>query len=102
MVVVEKFMMLIYKLAALVQSDTTNLKSPDLGHITFDPSMIFDNQGIVISIVGYVIVFASLVFLYFVVSSLGRYFLKQQKKKLAEESGGKEYDESSFDVPGEI
>ena len=73
----------------------------ELNNVTFDPSLL-GSEGIVISIVGYVIVFVALVTLFFFITQMTRVLTAKQRKKLAET--GKEELASTDDlsVTGEV
>lgn len=95
----------------LANSDTVNIakdslqivstKVEELQEITFNPSAIFSQDGLFISIVGYLIVFMALVMLFLVFSNLAKILNKNVKKKLAAKGEAYEGEDSEFHISGE-
>jgi len=78
-------------------------QSNALNDIAFNPSNITDSGGILISVVGYVVVFAALVLLYYFfanITKLINYNLKRKLKSKGQETENIEVDDIS--VPGEV
>lgn len=94
---------------AIQNSDTLKTASQqaehvthELSNVTFDPSLL-GSQGIVISIVGYVIVFAALLSLFVFITQMTRVLVKQQRKKLAEKGDEQHLAaEDELSVTGEV
>ena len=61
-----------------------------LHKIGFDPNNIIENDGLLISVVGYVVVFLALLMLYIFFSNLTRFLIYRQRKRL--KGAGKESD----------
>lgn len=68
--------------------------------ITFDPNLISDGNGFQISVIGYLIVFSALLFLYIFFANLARIMKLKLRKKLKSE--GKETVENDLSMPGEV
>lgn len=75
-------------------------KEPTFNDISFSLENIFQNSGIEITIVGYIIVFASLALLYFVFSALAKALIAIQFKKTSK-SGSKAKTANELEVSGE-
>lgn len=67
----------------------------------FNISNIWHGNGIIISVVGYVVVFAALVFLYLFIMSLTRVLTNKQRKKLKAE-GHYAADSPDISISGEL
>jgi len=72
-----------------------------LREITFDPSNIIKGNGIIISIVGYSIVFVSLVLLWFFLAYLSKLLVLNQRRRL-KDIGHRAADNPDIHIPGEI
>lgn len=68
--------------------------------ITFDPSLIANGNGLLISVIGYVIVFLALLLLYLIFTNLTKLLHLKLRKKL--KAKGQETDTSDLSIPGEI
>ena len=68
--------------------------------ITFDPSLIANGDGFLISVIGYVIVFLALLFLYIIFANLTKLLHLKLRKKLKAE--GQETNTADLTIPGEI
>lgn len=78
-------------------------QSKALNEIAFNPSNIIESGGIVISVVGYVVVFAALVLLYYFFGNLTKLINYNVKRKLKAKGGEtEEVDTTDFSVPGEV
>ena len=66
----------------------------------FSLSNIVENNGIMITIVGYVIVFAALLFLYIIISNFQRVLLLRQRKKL-KKTGHRAADVDDLSISGD-
>ncbi len=53
-----------------------------LHKIGFDPNKIIENDGLLISVVGYVVVFLALLMLYIFFTNLTRFLIYRQRKRL--------------------
>ena len=65
--------------------------SASLNNVTFDPSRIVENDGLLITVVGYVVVFLALLFLFVIFSNVAKFLIARQKKRAEAKSGGKEF-----------
>lgn len=72
-----------------------------LAKISFDLSAI-DGFAITVTIVGYVIVFLSLAFMYYVYTLMPKIINMNIRQKLRRQGKHKEASEESLDVPGEV
>jgi len=72
-----------------------------LSNVTVDLSLL-GSEGFVISIVGYVIVFAALVLLYFFIVQMTKLLTKQQRKKLVEKGDELLAAKDDLSVTGEV
>ena len=68
--------------------------------ITFDPGLIANGNGVLISVIGYMIVFLALLFLYIIFANLTKLLHLQLRKKLKAE--GHETEGTDLTIPGEI
>lgn len=66
----------------------------------FSLSNIIENDGIMITVVGYLIVFVALLFLYLIISNFQKLLLLQQRKKL-KQSGHKAAEVDDLSISGE-
>ena len=73
-----------------------------LQNISFDPSSIISNNGLVISVVGYVVVFAALLVLYIAFANITRLLLLRQKMRLKSSGEKRELTRDELAVSGEI
>lgn len=73
----------------------------ELSNVTVDLSLL-GTEGIVISIVGYVIVFAALVLLYFFIVQMTKLLTRQQRKKLVEKGDEHLAAKDDLSVTGEV
>jgi len=73
-----------------------------LQNISFDPSNIISNNGIVISIVGYVVVFMALLLLYIAFANITRLLVLRQKMRLKLSGEKKELTHDELSLSGEI
>jgi len=71
-------------------------------NISFDISNIISNNGIAISVIGYVVVFAALVILYFAFANITRVLLLRQKMRLKLSGDKRELTRDELSVTGEI
>ncbi|MBI9072410.1 MAG: OadG family protein [Melioribacteraceae bacterium] len=71
-----------------------------LGEVTFDPSLI-GSQGVVVSIIGYVIVFIALMLLFFMIAQMSKAINYTVKKKLKSQ-GKDDASDEEFTLTGEI
>ena len=84
-----------------VQDTVTSAQGSDVfNKITFDIGLINNSDGFLISIVGYMIVFLALFFLYVIFSNLTRLLQTNVRKKL--QASGKEASHEDLSIPGEI
>jgi Na+-transporting methylmalonyl-CoA/oxaloacetate decarboxylase gamma subunit len=88
-----------------VLSDTlssASTQSQSLHKIGFDPNKIIENDGLLISVVGYVVVFLALLMLYIFFSNLTRFLIYRQRKRL--KGAGKESDlqKEKLSMTGEV
>ncbi len=67
----------------------------------FDLSNIWENNGILISVVGYVIVFVALVLLAFIITYFQKLLQLQQRKKL-KETGHRAADSDELSISGDV
>ncbi len=72
-----------------------------LAKISFDLSAI-DGFAITVTIVGYVIVFLALAFMYYVYTLMPKIINMNIRQKLRRQGKHQEADEESLDVPGEV
>ena len=73
----------------------------EIAKITFDFSAI-DGFAITVTLVGYGIVFAALVFMYFVYTLMPRLINMNIRQKLRRQGKLKEAEVESFEIPGEV
>lgn len=73
-----------------------------LNNVTFDPSRIVENDGLLITVVGYVVVFLALLFLFVIFSNVAKFLIARQKKRAEATSGGKEFTRDELTVSGEV
>jgi len=73
-----------------------------LQNLTFDPSKIISNDGLLISVVGYVVVFAALLILFIAVSNITRLLILRQKMRLKIKGDQLELTHDELSVSGEI
>lgn len=73
-----------------------------LNKLTFDISNVFDKDGILITVVGYVVVFIALFMLYLIFFNLSKFLIAQQRKKLKAEGSIKNGEQKEITVSGEI
>ena len=73
-----------------------------LQNLTFDPSRIISNDGLLISIVGYVVVFAALLILFIAISNITRLLILRQKMRLKLKGEQSEFTRDELSVTGEI
>ena len=73
-----------------------------LNNIGFDLNKIIENDGILISVVGYVVVFLALLMLYIFFSNLTRFLIYRQRKRL--KGAGKEsnFQKEKLSITGEV
>ena len=81
--------------AATVQDSVFN-------SIVFEPSRIIEQGGITISIIGYAVVFAALVILYFFFANVAKVMNYSVKKKLKDEGKETSSDNSEMGISGEV
>ncbi|MCF8259590.1 MAG: OadG family protein [Melioribacteraceae bacterium] len=72
-----------------------------LGEITFAPEKLLESNGLMISIVGYGIVFLALLLLYLFIRTLTKTLFTKQKKRLIAK-GESIHPEVDLSVPGEV
>ncbi|MFC2130225.1 OadG family protein [Bacteroidota bacterium] len=84
-----------------VQDSLSKVGSGVLREITFDPSNIIKGNGIMISIVGYSIVFVALVLLWFFLAYLSKLLVMNQRRRL-KDIGHRAADNPDIHIPGEI
>ena len=89
------------KVLADTLSSASN-QSQALHKIGFDPNAIIENDGLLISVVGYVVVFLALLMLYIFFSNLTRFLIYRQRKRL--KGAGKESDlhKEKLSMTGEV
>ncbi|UCH64892.1 MAG: OadG family protein [Ignavibacterium sp.] len=77
-------------------------QSQALHEIGFNPNNIIENDGLLISVVGYVVVFLALLMLYIIFSNLTRFLIFRQRKRL--KGAGKESDlqKEKLSMTGEV
>lgn len=68
--------------------------------IVFEPSRILQYDGVIITIVGYTIVFASLLILFFFIKNMTRFLTSKQYKRIMQE-GSDIKDKSELEISGE-
>ena len=73
-----------------------------LQNLTFDPSRIISNDGLLISVVGYVVVFAALLILFIAISNITRLLILRQKMRLKLKGEQSEFTRDELSVTGEI
>jgi Na+-transporting methylmalonyl-CoA/oxaloacetate decarboxylase gamma subunit len=73
-----------------------------LQNLTFDPSRIISNDGLLISVVGYVVVFAALLILFIAISNITRLLILRQKMRLKLRGEQSEFTRDELSVTGEI
>jgi len=73
-----------------------------LQNLTFDPSRIISNDGLLISVVGYVVVFAALLILFIAISNITRLLILRQKMRLKLIGEQSELTRDELSVSGEI
>jgi hypothetical protein len=73
-----------------------------LQNITFDPSKIITNNGLLIAVVGYVVVFIALLILYIAFSNITRVLILRQKMRLKLAGVKSELTHDELSVSGEI
>ena len=73
-----------------------------LKNLTFDPSRIISNDGLLISVVGYVVVFAALLILFIAISNITRLLILRQKMRLKLIGEQSELTRDELSVSGEI
>ena len=86
-------------LKAAADSVAANSESGLSTSLSFD-LMNIGTEGIIISVIGYVIVFMALVTLFFFIKYLTKLLQLNLRKKLTAQ--GKELDDKDLDIPGEI
>ncbi|MGD8781249.1 MAG: OadG family protein [Ignavibacteria bacterium] len=69
--------------------------------ITFDPSKIFSGNSLLITVVGYVVVFAALLLLFIIIANLKNFLMFKQRKKL-KRVGHRAAEEKDLSIPGDI
>lgn len=79
-------------------ADTTKL----INEISFDPSKIIENNGILISVVGYVVVFIALLLLYLVFTRVTKFLESSVRKRLKRSGKIIESEKEEISVSGEI
>lgn len=67
----------------------------------FSITAIWESGGILISVVGYIIVFLALLFLYLIFANLQKILLLKQRKKLKEQ-GHRAADDPELNLSGEV
>jgi Na+-transporting methylmalonyl-CoA/oxaloacetate decarboxylase gamma subunit len=83
--------------------DTTTVVSDSLfNQITFDPSRIIESGGLLISIVGYTVVFAALVLLYYFFANVARLMNYKVKKQLKAKGESDKLEGKDSTIPGEV
>jgi Na+-transporting methylmalonyl-CoA/oxaloacetate decarboxylase gamma subunit len=73
-----------------------------LQNLTFDPSRIISNDGLLISVVGYVVVFAALLILFIAISNITQLLILRQKMRLKLRGEQSEFTRDELSVTGEI
>jgi len=81
--------------------DTIAAQKSLLNEITFAPEKVIEGDGLMITIVGYVIVFSALLFLYMFIRAMTRALLKQQKKRVSG-SGEEASADYELHISGEV
>ncbi len=81
-------------LKSVVQEDVFN-------KITFDPSNIIGGNGILITVVGYVVVFFALLLLFVIIANMKNFLMFKQRKRL-KAKGHKAADEKDLSITGDI
>ena len=81
---------------------TVSNQAGELHNVGFDPNKIIENDGLLISVVGYVVVFLALLMLYLLFSNLTRFLIFRQRKRL--KGAGKECDlhKEKLSMTGEV
>lgn len=77
-------------------------ESNSLQNISFDISNIISNNGVIISVVGYVVVFAALLVLYVAFANITKVLLLRQKMRLKLAGEKRELTRDELAVTGEI
>lgn len=88
------------KAAAQKTAEAAAKGGENFGEITFDPSLV-GSQGIVISIIGYVIVFVALILLYYLIAQMTKAINYSVKKKL-KAKGEVEVSDEEDTLTGEV
>ncbi len=83
-----------------LKSLTSNQRT--IGNINFDLSKIVEGNGILISVVGYVVVFLSLLLLYFVFTEIAKILQSNLRKRLKKSGKEAEANKSDLSISGEI
>lgn len=73
----------------------------EIAKISFDFSAI-DGFAITVTVVGYVIVFLALAFMYYVYTLMPKVLNMNLRQKLRRQGKHKEADKESLDIPGEV
>ncbi len=73
-----------------------------LHKITFDPANILRGDGILISVVGYLIVFLALILLYLVFTNITKLLNFNLRKRLKAEGKGEEIKDEDIEISGEV
>jgi glutaconyl-CoA/methylmalonyl-CoA decarboxylase subunit delta len=86
-----------------VTDTLSSINSDDvLNRLTFDISNVINNNGIIISVVGYVVVFSALLILYISFSSLTKILIHRQRKRLKSAGADSDLSKEHLSVSGEI
>jgi glutaconyl-CoA/methylmalonyl-CoA decarboxylase subunit delta len=87
---------------ALTAADTLQAAEKILQEITFDPSRILENDGVIITVIGYVVVFFALLFLFIIFKSIAKAMQRNLKKDLRKKGEAGEIKKDEVSVSGEI
>jgi hypothetical protein len=87
---------------SLITAPDSLAGTASLQNISFDLSKIISNNGIVISVVGYVVVFMALLLLYIAFSNITRLLVLRQKMRLKLSGEKKQLTRDELSLSGEI
>ena len=77
-------------------------QSRALNEIGFDPNAIIENDGLLISVVGYGVVFLALLMLYVIFSNLTRFLIYRQRKRLKGAGLESDLQKEKLSMTGEV
>jgi glutaconyl-CoA/methylmalonyl-CoA decarboxylase subunit delta len=94
-------MSILNKLIFLTEEYASSAVSGNFNGITFDLSNIINGNGLIMSIVGYLIVLLSLFILWILISGMSKLLVSSQRKRL-KEIGHRAADKDNLYIEGEI